>query len=82
MTWRPVIEPDFGQERFLTEQPETMYREGNFARVNVMVGITADEFVSPIAGTRNKLFNVKKSFGNAEIFPRYSRELQLDDAFQ
>ena len=50
MTWQPVVEENYGQERFLTDQPTTLLAAGNFSRVNVMMGITADEFVYPIAG--------------------------------
>lgn len=53
MTWVPVIESDLGQERFLTDQPNDLFRSGNFSRVNVMTGITADEFISPAAGKVN-----------------------------
>ena len=45
MTWFPVIEHDHGQERFLIEDPVQMFREGNFAKVPVIVGRTKDEFV-------------------------------------
>lgn len=50
MNWQPVVEPDFGQERFLTDEPNVLFSNGNFSRVPVIVGITADEFISPIAG--------------------------------
>ncbi|KAI4456238.1 carboxylesterase [Holotrichia oblita] len=42
--WRAVIEPDFGQERFLTEHPITSVLHGRFAKVPVMIGITEIEF--------------------------------------
>lgn len=48
MIWAPVVERDFGQERFLTDEPNTLLQSGNFSKVNVMVGITADEFISPV----------------------------------
>lgn len=50
MTWQPVVEPDFEQERFLVDQPNQLLKQGLFAKVNVMIGITSDEFISPIAG--------------------------------
>lgn len=50
MTWAPVVEPYYGQERFLISEPNELFREGKFAKVKVMAGITADEFVLPIAG--------------------------------
>jgi acetylcholinesterase len=55
MTWLPVIEIDYGQERFLIEDPNESFREGRFQKSNVMVGITADEFVSPVAGMTSEL---------------------------
>lgn len=54
ITWAPVVEPDHGQERFLIDEPNRLFEEGKFARVNVMVGITADEFVLPVAGKNIK----------------------------
>lgn len=45
--WKPVIEPDFGQERFLTENPTESFRTGNFARVPIIAGITQYEFLHP-----------------------------------
>lgn len=45
--WRPVVEPEFrhGQQRFLTNQPDSLLREGKFAKVNILTG-TADEISS------------------------------------
>jgi len=48
--WVPVVEPDFGQERFFIEDPNETFRNGNFPRVPVIVGMTADEFVKPVEG--------------------------------
>jgi acetylcholinesterase len=62
MTWGPVVEPDFGQERFLIEEPNKLFREGKFMKVNAMVGITTDEFISPIAGMSLKLTVSLKKF--------------------
>lgn len=45
--WKPVVEPDFGQERFLHENPTRLYRQGRFARVPIMAGITEYEFLEP-----------------------------------
>ncbi|KAK9692517.1 Carboxylesterase family [Popillia japonica] len=44
LLWRAVIEPDFGQERFLVEHPITSALYGRFAKVPVMIGITEIEF--------------------------------------
>lgn len=49
LPWTPLIEEDFGQERFLTDDPHVSFRSGNFSKVNVMVGITENEFISPAA---------------------------------
>jgi hypothetical protein len=45
MTWFPVVERDFGQERFLTESPEKLFQAGQFAEVPIIIGRTRDEFV-------------------------------------
>lgn len=50
MSWLPVVEPNFGQERFLADEPNDLWRSGNFSKVNVMTGVTADEFIQPVAG--------------------------------
>lgn len=42
----PVIEWDFGQERFLIEDPKVSFENGNFNRVPVIVGFTKDEFAT------------------------------------
>ncbi|KAB0802871.1 hypothetical protein PPYR_05057 [Photinus pyralis] len=44
MMWLPVIEPDCGQERFLTDDPVKLILRGEFERVPVMVTVTAEEF--------------------------------------
>ncbi|XP_044758909.1 uncharacterized protein LOC123316758 [Coccinella septempunctata] len=44
LTWKPVIEEDFGQERFLVEHPVNMVREGKFEKVPILTGLTSDEF--------------------------------------
>jgi acetylcholinesterase len=38
--WLPVIEDNFGQERFLVEDPTRSFRSGNFNRVPVIAGRT------------------------------------------
>ncbi|XP_043269298.1 uncharacterized protein [Venturia canescens] len=44
-TWFPVVEPDIpGRERFLTDQPVNLIREGKIHQVPYMVGLTRDEF--------------------------------------
>lgn len=41
--WNPVIEPDFKQERFLTEDPIAAYKAGKQAKVPMIVGLTEHE---------------------------------------
>lgn len=48
LTWIPVIEPSFGQEQFLIEDPLITYRRGEFAKVKVLMGVTKDEWAYPI----------------------------------
>lgn len=47
LLWTAVVEPDFGQERFLTEDPTEAFLKGDFVKVPVIAGITQDEFASP-----------------------------------
>lgn len=42
--WLPVVEPELGQERFLPEDPTTLLRNGSFAKVPVIIGVTENEF--------------------------------------
>ena len=42
--WLPVIEDDFGQERFLTEDPAKSFRSGNFNKAPVIAGRSEYEF--------------------------------------
>lgn len=48
MPWLPVVEHDFGQERFFTDDPNNLFKSGKFNKVPVIVGITTDEFISPV----------------------------------
>lgn len=49
--WKPVVEKDHGQERFLTDNPTRLFRQGRFHRVPVMAGITKYEFAGPAVGS-------------------------------
>lgn len=64
LLYMPVVEPDFGQERFLTDDPNILYRDGHFARVPVMAGVTKYEFLYPAIGNENAL-SFKFSFINS-----------------
>lgn len=44
MIWTPVVEEDFGQERFLTEHPIKLVTEGKFKKVPLLTGVTEYEF--------------------------------------
>ncbi|KAF2888198.1 hypothetical protein ILUMI_17975, partial [Ignelater luminosus] len=44
LIWTPVIEPDFGQERFLTENPIELAMKGRFVKIPVIGSISALEF--------------------------------------
>lgn len=46
--WMPVIENDFGQQRFFTEDPSDTFQKGEFNRVPIITGQTVDEFISPV----------------------------------
>lgn len=47
LLWKPVIEPDFGQERFLTDHPSKLFQSGNFMRVPILAGISKYEYLQP-----------------------------------
>ncbi|CAD7085435.1 unnamed protein product [Hermetia illucens] len=51
LLFKPVIEPDFGQERFLTADPTKVYQRGDFMRIPIISGITKDEFAFPAIST-------------------------------
>lgn len=54
LLWTAVVEPDFGQERFLIEDPTESFLKGDFVKVPVIAGITQDEFAGPaVAFLRN-----------------------------
>ena len=44
--WKPVVEGDFGQERFLTGHPIELVEKGEFEKVPIVVGTTTDEFAA------------------------------------
>lgn len=46
LIWLPVVEPDLGQERFLTDDPTRLFLRGDFYRVPVIAGITELEFTN------------------------------------
>lgn len=48
VTWLPVVEPDFGQERFMPDDPVKIIESRNFTLVPILIGRTTDEFVSPV----------------------------------
>lgn len=83
MTWRAVVEPDLGQERFLEDEPNQLYSDGKFANVNVLAGITSDEFLSTIPGERKNLASnfSKQKINFPEILNNASLTSQLNDNF-
>jgi hypothetical protein len=46
LIWSPVIEEDFGQERFLSDHPINLIESGEFEHVPVVIGVTKDEFAN------------------------------------
>jgi carboxylesterase type B len=48
----PVVEDDFGQERFLSQDPSEIFRSGDFNKVPVIVGRTENEF-RPLVSSNN-----------------------------
>ena len=53
MIWRPVIEKDFGQERFLSQHPDEVFKDPKVPKKPVMIGITEDEMTYYVPG-KNK----------------------------
>lgn len=48
--WKPIVERDFGQERFLIEDPTKLMQRGDFLKVPIMTGITEHEMVGAAVG--------------------------------
>lgn len=44
LLWIPVVEPDFGQERFLVEDPTLSFFGGRFQKIPIISGIIELEF--------------------------------------
>lgn len=44
LQWSPVIEEDYGQERFLPDHPINLINKGKFMDIPLMAGVTEDEF--------------------------------------
>ncbi|XP_058840741.1 juvenile hormone esterase-like [Topomyia yanbarensis] len=47
LLWKPVVEPNLGQERFLDRDPTEAFLKGDFMKVPIIAGITKDEFAGP-----------------------------------
>ncbi|KAJ3646360.1 hypothetical protein Zmor_023950 [Zophobas morio] len=65
LIWSPVIEGDFGQERFLPDNPIKLIKSGKFEQVPVIAGITKDEFAQrafPILTNASLLQQVNNDF--------------------
>jgi hypothetical protein len=51
-TWFPVIEHDYGQERFLVEDPAETIRRVQHYRVPILAGRTEHEFSFMMSGKK------------------------------
>ncbi|XP_054733622.1 juvenile hormone esterase [Anastrepha obliqua] len=69
LNWMPVIEDDFGQERFLVEDPYETIQTGTFHKVPLIIGITEHEFVG---GAYNLLKNETTRTWLNENFEKYA----------
>ncbi|KAJ6643532.1 Juvenile hormone esterase [Pseudolycoriella hygida] len=70
LLFKPVVERDFGQERFLTQDPNCLMKNGQFAKVDILTGITEFEFVQPaIDILKSKELRDKMSNDFNEIAP-------------
>lgn len=57
LIWRPTIEPDFGQDRFFTEDPFESFKSGRFVNVPIMIGRTEDEFADSVPSNAENINN-------------------------
>lgn len=80
IVWKPVVEHDFGQERFLTENPTKLFRQGRFYRVPVMTGVTEYEFLYPAIGKIGFYFDFSSSVTTVHF--RYLTERRTTKQFQ
>ncbi|XP_036324906.1 esterase FE4-like [Rhagoletis pomonella] len=69
INWMPVIEDDFGQERFLVEDPYETIQSENLYTVPLIIGITEYEF---IGGAYNLLNNETARNWLNEDFEKYA----------
>ncbi|KAL9703203.1 hypothetical protein quinque_006721 [Culex quinquefasciatus] len=70
LLWKPVIEPDFGQERFLTQDPTEAYLKGEFTKIPIIAGITRDEFAGPAVNfLRNESLRMELDEGFEALAP-------------
>lgn len=63
--WIPVVEQYFMQERVLVEDPVLTYRRGDMAKVDLMIGVTKDEWAyTPVEIIQNEtlLYEFDKKF--------------------
>lgn len=60
LLYKPVLERDFGQERFLIEDPTCLIQNGQFEKVDILAGITQFEFILPAACEFKNKFNSNK----------------------
>lgn len=66
LVWIPVVEPELGQERFFAEQPVDTIQSGNFSKVPIIIGVTADEWMSP----------VPKVLANEELLKQFNENFE------
>ncbi|XP_055371593.1 juvenile hormone esterase-like, partial [Condylostylus longicornis] len=46
LEWNVEIEKDFGQDRFITKDPSILYKNEEFSKIPVLIGITKDEMAN------------------------------------
>ena len=68
MIWRPVIEKDFGQERFLSQHPDEVFKDPKVPKKPVMIGITEDEMTYYVTG-KNKEYTTFWHLITLKLFP-------------
>lgn len=73
--WSFVIENDFGQERFLIEDPRRSLVNGRFSKIPIMVGVTANELTTSAVG--ELYFFIPNQINNNFLYRHPSRSCSI-----
>ncbi|RZC31840.1 COesterase domain containing protein [Asbolus verrucosus] len=68
LIWSPVIEEDFGQQRFLHDHPIKLIESGHFENIPVVAGITKDEIADRAVALLSNATLLKEYNSNFEKY--------------